>query len=87
MLLGVYGPIQNREREDFSGELCSITGLWNDLSCIDKDFSVVCIHEERRNHLRSSVAMRHSSIFIEEIHLRDLPLTEEWKNHFSGLIQ
>ena len=51
---GVYGPVQNEERENFWTELSDIRGLWHDPWCVGRDFNVVRFPGERRDCLRGS---------------------------------
>ena len=47
MFTGVYGPVCNRDKEDFLEELGSIKGLWIDPWCVGGDFNMVRYLEER----------------------------------------
>ncbi|KAL6343239.1 hypothetical protein AAG906_021150 [Vitis piasezkii] len=44
---GVYGPVNNRDREDFWEKLGSIRGLWSDPWCVGGDFNMIRFLEER----------------------------------------
>ena len=38
---GVYGPVCNRDKEDFWEEFRYIKGLWSDPWCVGEDFNMV----------------------------------------------
>ena len=75
MFTGVYDPVLAEERDVFSNELGAIRGLWHDPWCVGGDFNVVRFLEERRNCQRLLTSMRRFSQFIEEMCLKDLPLS------------
>ena len=72
---GVYGPVCNRDREDFWKELGSIKGLWSDPWCVGGDFNLVRFPKERSRRGGLIASMRRFSEVIEDLELRDFPLT------------
>ena len=75
MFSGVYGPMLVVEREDFWAELSAIRGFWRDPWCIGGDFNVVRFPEEMRGYMRLSATMRRFSKVIDELCLKDRPLS------------
>ena len=72
---GVYGPTLGGVREDFWADLGAIRGLWNDLSCIGGDFTVVRFLGERFGaNTRLCATMRRFTKVIEDLQLRGLSL-------------
>ncbi|KAJ9680146.1 hypothetical protein PVL29_019435 [Vitis rotundifolia] len=45
--LGVYGPTEKIEREEFWSELGAIRGLWNEPWCVAEDFNMIRFPSER----------------------------------------
>ena len=78
----MYGPVCNKDREDFWGELRSIKGLWSDPWCVcvcgrgggGWDFNMVRYPEERSRGGGLSASMRRFSKVVEDLELRDFPL-------------
>lgn len=75
LFTGVYGLVLNEERENFWNELGDIRGLWNDPWCVGGDFNVVRFLGERRNCQCVSASMRRFSEVIDDLDLKDLPLS------------
>ena len=71
----MYGPVIGSEKEDFWEELGAIRGRWDDPWCVGGDFNSVRFPEERRNAPNLIAEMRRFSEVIEELGLRDSPLT------------
>ena len=71
---GVYGPVCNRDKEEFWEELGSIKGLWNDPWCVGGDFNMVIYPGERSKGGGLSASMRRFSEVVEDLELRGFPL-------------
>lgn len=85
MFSRVYGPILVEEREDFWAELSAIRGLRSDPWCVGRDFNVVRFLEQIRYCQRMSTSIRHFLEVIEELHLKDLPLSSGLFTWCGGL--
>lgn len=75
VFIGVYGPILGREKKDLWDELGAIRGMWDDPCCVGGDFNTVRFLGERRNDFRFMAEMRRFTKVIEELILKDLPLS------------
>ena len=71
---GVYGPVENNDREAFWEELGSIKGLWEGPWCVGGDFNEVLFPHERTRGGRLFNSMRRFSDIMNDLDLRDLPL-------------
>lgn len=58
MYTGVYGPVLNEERGNFSNELSDIRCLESDPWCVEGDFNGVRFPGERRNCQSNSTSIR-----------------------------
>ncbi|RVW19701.1 hypothetical protein CK203_111580 [Vitis vinifera] len=76
---GVYGPVCNRDKEEFWEELGSIKGLWNDPWCVGGDFNMVRYPEERSKGGGLSASMRRFS----EVGILPRPVSD----HFPILLE
>ena len=84
---GVYGPVENSDREAFWEELGSIKGLWEGPWCVGGDFNEVLFPYERARGGRLSNSMRRFSDIMNDLDLRDLPLQGgpySWKGGLNG---
>ncbi|KAJ9704077.1 hypothetical protein PVL29_005385 [Vitis rotundifolia] len=74
VFIGVYGPVNSRDREAFWEELGSIKGLWSDPWCVGGDFNAIRYPEERSRGRGLSTSMRRFTEVVEDLELRDYPL-------------
>ena len=84
---GVYGPVENSDREAFWEELGSIKGLWEGPWCVGGDFNEVLFPYERIRGGRLSNSMRRFSDIMNDLDLRDLPLEGgpyTWRGGLNG---
>ena len=72
---GVYGPILDCNRDSFWDELGVVRGLWEGLWCVGGDFNMIRFPCEHRRGGRISFDMRRFFEVIEDLGLRDIPLT------------
>ena len=84
---GVYGPVENSDREAFWEELGSIKGLWEGPWCVGDDFNEVLFPYESSRGGRLSNSMRRFSDIMNDLDLRDLPLQGgpyTWRGGLNG---
>ncbi|RVW24396.1 putative ribonuclease H protein [Vitis vinifera] len=69
------GVFSISDREEFWEEHGSVKGLWSDPWCVGGDFNLVRFSEERSRGGGLTASMRRFSEVIEDLKLRDFPLT------------